>query len=415
VRVTTPGHTPELAAVGDAGVVSLRRPLVTRSVRLDVVRETEPVGPESGRLLSAVSIGEIRIPGLGAPRPRRTGTFRSECGALRAVGRQAFADLAVSGTVADLDAGRPLPMRACGRSDRLQLDAGETVIDAPPGPLFRADYLRLSSPAPVPLPNAASGGAGRVIDQGSAGEGSRDGAKLAVAAPGWLVLGESYSSGWRATCTDRSGNEHELGAPVPIDGFANGWRAVPGCMAASFAFAPQATADVSYLVSLLAFLAMLAVVLLAWWRGRRRGRRRRRRRGDGVALWGEPPVVPARRYGLRFAIPVALAVGLVGGYVFAWRAAPPLALGTAALMVVGVTVGRLLLLALYGLAVVPILYLVNPLPNLGGANFGYAQHYIGAHWVAVGVVCALLWALVLWLRELRNPPPVSSDAAHGPP
>jgi hypothetical protein len=29
----------------------------------------------------------------------------------------------------------------------------------------------------------------------------------------------------------------------------------------------------------------------------------------------------------------------------------------------------------------------------------------------------LLWALVLWLRELRNPPApaVSSDAAHGPP
>jgi hypothetical protein len=29
----------------------------------------------------------------------------------------------------------------------------------------------------------------------------------------------------------------------------------------------------------------------------------------------------------------------------------------------------------------------------------------------------LLWALVLWLRELRNPTPpmVSSDAAHGPP
>jgi len=76
----------------------------------------------------------------------------------------------------------------------------------------------------------------------------------------------------------------------------------------------------------------------------------------------------------------------------------------------------LLLLALYGLAVVPIVYLVNPLSNVGGANFGYAQHYIGAHWVAVGVVCVLLWALVLWLRELRHPPPAApTDAAHGPP
>ena len=36
--------------------------------------------------------------------------------------------------------------------------------------------------------------------------------------PFWLVLGQSFSSGWRATAGGRS-----LGAPRLIDGYANGW------------------------------------------------------------------------------------------------------------------------------------------------------------------------------------------------
>ena len=39
-----------------------------------------------------------------------------------------------------------------------------------------------------------------------------------------------------------------------------------------------------------------------------------------------------------------------------------------------------------------------------GAKFAYAQHYIGAHYVAVGVFCALLGALVLWIGHLRKAP-----------
>jgi hypothetical protein len=326
----------------------------------------------------------------------------------------------VSGAVADLDAGRALDLRACGAGNKLELAAGPTLMDLPPGPVFRPDYVRLSSPAPVQLPGSAAGNAGRVIDQGSADDGSRDGARLAVTAPAWLVLGESHSPGWRASCKDASGKERDLGAPVPIDGFANGWRVAPGCAVASFTFGPQSTANLAYLVSLLAFIGMLAVLVIPWIR-----RRRRATRGSGavatiaapVRLWEPPPVVRARRYRLRVAIPVALAIGLVGGFIFAWRAGPPLALGTAVLMVVGVSTGRLLLLALYGLVLVPLLYLTDPLTNLGGANFGYAEHYKGAHWVAVAVVCVLLAALVLWLRELRTTrrPADSSDAAPGSP
>jgi hypothetical protein len=419
VRVRTPGHKPQIVSVGPGGSVMLRQPVVTRSARLDIVRQSGPVGPEAGRLLSGVAIGEIRVPGLRPPRSRRTGTFRSSCGAIRAVGRQAFANLAVSGAVVDMDAGRALDLRACGRSDNLQLAAGPTLMDVPPGPVFRPDYVRLSSPAPIPGPASAGTDPGRVVDQGTRGGGSSDAARLSVSAPAWLVLGESYSPGWRASCQQASGKERDLGAPVPIDGFANGWRVVPGCTAASFAFGPQGTANLAYWISLLAFIGMLLVLVLPWIRRRRTagGRAAKAAMAAPVQLWEPPPITPARRYPLRVAIPAALVVGLVGGFVFAWRAGPPLALGTAVLMLVGVSIGRLLLLALYGLLVVPLLYLTDPLTNQGGANFGYAQHFTGAHWVAVAAVCVLLGALVLWLRELRTTQRSATplDAGPGPP
>jgi len=194
---------------------------------------------------------------------------------------------------------------------------------------------------------------------------------------------------------------------------------VPGCTAASFAFGPQGTANLAYWISLLAFIGMLLVLVLPWMRRRRTagGRAAKAAMAAPVQLWEPPPITPARRYPLRVAIPAALVVGLVGGFVFAWRAGPPLALGTAVLMLVGVSIGRLLLLALYGLLVVPLLYLTDPLTNQGGANFGYAQHFTGAHWVAVAAVCVLLGALVLWLRELRTTQRSATplDAGPGPP
>ena len=65
------------------------------------------------------------MPGLAPPRPRRTGRFRSSCGAIRAVARQAAANL-----VRERGGGRTWMRGArstCGRAaqaDKLRLAAG---------------------------------------------------------------------------------------------------------------------------------------------------------------------------------------------------------------------------------------------------------------------------------------------------
>ena len=87
--------------------------------------------------------------------------------------------------------------------------------------------------------------------------------RVAVRGPAWLVLGEGYDRGWSATCNGRS-----LGAPTPIDGYANGWRDGPGCTAVAFTFVPQRLATIGYIISGVAGLACLLLLLVGGWRRR---------------------------------------------------------------------------------------------------------------------------------------------------
>src|SRR5206468_6435705 len=70
---------------------------------------------------------------------------------------------------------------------------------------------------------------GLVASLGHGSDGKRTGVRLRLHRPAWLVLGEGYSSGWRAACRSRGGQERPLGSPKPIDGFANGWRVAGSC------------------------------------------------------------------------------------------------------------------------------------------------------------------------------------------
>jgi hypothetical protein len=387
------------AAVAPDGTVTLPRSTRTRSLRLNLV-DVRP--PKGARLLRAVAISDVEVPGLQPPRPRRHGPFATGCGDLAVRSGGSTATAAVAGDLPQLDAGGALPLRGCGGSRSLRLPAGASLLSAGPGPVMRPDFLRLTSAPPAgPLPAAVDPRpTAAVVSPGKGHDGSRDNVRLRVRSPSWLVLGESYSRGWRAWCGASGGTERSLGSPVVIDGYANGWRVGSGCREARFEFAPQQIADWSYWCSALGGLALLLVILaeVAW-------RRRAVSVAARVSAWVTPPADPVRRLALRGSLTLALVAGVLGGIVFAWRAGAGIGLVAFAVARLGVNARRLLALAVLGLVAMTIAYVADPAPDAGGFFFPYAFHYITAHWIGVGVVCALIGATVLMAWEVRAPNP----------
>jgi hypothetical protein len=299
----------------------------------------------------------------------------------------------VVGSIANLDAGRPLRIVGC---HDVFLPAGRSRVIAPPGRVFRPNLLALSSPAPRGDPPIRP--PGTVLDVGRGGDGRRSGVELRLTEPGWLVLAESWSDGWRAWCEDAQGRERGLGRPEPIDAYAAGWRVGPDCRRARFAFVPQRIADVSYLLSLGAALVLAGVLVGALTR-----RRRAVMPARAPAESGPDPPDPRLRPSRGVAVTAAALIGLA-----AWLWFSPgvgIALGAAALLLsqVGVTSRRLYALGGAGLLAVPVLYLVDPATELiGSFNSFYAQEHIEAHWVASAAVAFVLAGSLLDLVALRR-------------
>ena len=147
-----------------------------------------------------------------------------------------------------------------------------------------------------------------MVSPGSFGHGSHDGVRVSVSGPSWLVLGEGYNRGWHATC-----DGHALGAPVPIDGYANGWPIGPSCHSVTFTFAPNRLATIGYVISGVAGLVCLALLLWPVVRRRR-----------AIAPSGADLTLPAadrpRALTPARAIAWAVAAGCVFGFVFGIRA-----------------------------------------------------------------------------------------------
>lgn len=242
-----------------------------------------------------------------------------------------------------------------------------------------------------------------MLDPGTAGRGNHDRVRVALTGPSWLVLGESFDRGWRAYCDGRS-----LGAPVVLDGFANGWRAPASCHSVHFAFAPQRVVLIGYLLSALACLALLAILLL--------------RRPAGAAA-GTPRDLDLAAAVQGMAPRRAVAIGLVAagalGFVFAARAGVVIGPVVALILWRGFPARLPAIVAGAVLAVVlPLLYTIFTPTDHGGYNFNYPVDLIGAHWVAVGAVLMLglsLWAtLASAIRSARRARAPVAPAAAGP-
>jgi arabinofuranan 3-O-arabinosyltransferase len=364
VRLTWPGgQTGSLTVNG--GRVALPSAIRTDSFTLHVLAAAGNGG--------GVGMGELQIAGMPRLHVPRTGPI-SGCGAVRISAGATSAGMRLQSGIAALDAGGPLSAVGCRK---LALPAGPQRIQIPPRTL-RPDKVLLSSPAPAPL--ARSGPpVGRVTNAGDPGRGTRSNVKLDVHAPAWLVLGESYDKGWRASCNGQS-----LGAPVPMDGFANAWPIDPGCRSASFSFAPQKPVRILQLLSALACLLLLGIALLP-----------RRREPESLVLAPDPADDPIARWPLPRAALAGLIAGAVLAFCFSLRSglviAPAIAIvlwrgiGAKPLALVG---GALLIVA------VPLEYILFPPRNLGDYNGGFAGDAVGGHWIAVGAW--VLLALALW-------------------
>ncbi len=388
VRVLWPGGATGPLRVSAGDFVRLPGPVRARSLRIEIVAAQAPAGASAGDE-RAVGIAEIEgIGGLPAVRTKSNAGFSAPCGtaAVRVDGR--VLALRVDGSSASFEQGTPLRAVSCGSA--LALGTGMHQLSVLPGPLA-LDELRLYSPAPISAATAA--GAGSVLGPGVAGRGSYDHVRVSVRAPSWLVLGEGYNSGWQAFCNGRS-----VGAPIPIDGYANGWPVGQGCRDVHFAFAPNRLAAVGYILSGAGAVLCLILIAAGAWQRRRSGRR--------TAQWGERTEASrAAARPVRARSPVRTAVLVLAGAVvfgFVFGIVPGIVSLPAIAFVAWrrVGAGALTLLATALLAVVvPILYLVHTGQESGGNHYGYAVAHMGAHYVAVaalGLLAAALW------RSLRT-------------
>jgi hypothetical protein len=393
------------------GVVTPSRPLRARTFRLEVLEAEWPEGtPGVIRQRRAVGIGEIE--GAGVPRAEvpRSGDVRSRCedlaGTITApTGAAAGGGETVAGAVDDApssgaggpDDGRTLRLRAEG--DIAELDAGEPLRVSGCAPITRpAGPARVSLPAGVLAPYlirlrseslstaAAPVSPGRVVDSGEPGRNDRRGIRLDLDAPAWLVLGQAYSAGWRASCDGRT-----IGPPEPVDGYAMGWLVDGDCRVADLWFEPDGLVKLGYWISVPVLLALLLLLIVRRPPATREGPPRELPETDPVAR------MPARRAAL-----VALVAAAVLAFVFAARSLPLIALGTFLILWRGIGVRALVASAASLLViVVPVLTLAIPVRDPGGFNFEYAQDRIAVHWVTVAAVVLLILAAARVLSTAR--------------
>jgi hypothetical protein len=234
---------PAAARPGATVSVPVSIPTVTAHSRvtvvIDAVRRVQTLDALSQQqTLLPVGIAELGIPGVTVPPAATSVPSLCRTDLLTVDGKPV--GLRILGSTAAAAERDGLSIQACGPgvdgSGALALGPGAHVIRTAPGRVTGIDIDRLvlgSDKGGGPLTGAAiasapaspaSSPAVRVISQ-DATSAHVEVAPATSAAPFWLVLGESQSSGWTARITGKGG--HSLGAPRLIDGYANGWLVTP--------------------------------------------------------------------------------------------------------------------------------------------------------------------------------------------
>ncbi|MGA8723401.1 MAG: alpha-(1-_3)-arabinofuranosyltransferase family protein [Acidimicrobiales bacterium] len=331
-----------------------------QSIRItfDTVRiENTPNYYSKTPIAMPIGIAEVGIPGLeAAPVPANIPTScRNDL--LSVDGNPVWVE--VTGATTTALERQPLTVSLCGPdAGGLTLGSGTHTLRSTLGQLsgFDVDQLALDS-APgggaMPLASATTLAAPSVASTPQVKVTSQTATTLHLSITGVgqagtttpfdLVLGESINSGWKATVVGGP----DLGAPVLVDGFANGWQVAPATLADAVhhgtvqvvvTWQPQREVNVTLIVSALAIIACLLIVFFP-----KRFRRRRRRGVHAVRSSGTDPAgeggpvlaVPFSAEAPRAPVWVALLAAVVAGALGAAIAMPlaGIAVGAATLLV----------------------------------------------------------------------------------
>ncbi|MEZ5343146.1 MAG: hypothetical protein R2706_17420 [Acidimicrobiales bacterium] len=364
-------------------------PLTTTSLTLTVtgVEENRTREWYSSELVAQpLGIADVAIPGLPAsPFPTdAVGECRDDLLRIDGVG----VSLRVTGDLVAATTGQPLTIASC---EPLELEAGTHTITTRSRALGLAiDRLVLQSDLLARTPGATP-----AIEVTGRARGAYDLRVEPTSQDYWLVLGESFSEGWTATVA----GEGDLGQPILIDGFANGWR-IEGhpnqALDVHLEWTPNRTVRLGLWLSLAAVVLCLA---LACWPYRSSV-------GDEVAVPGTIRLrsSPGRSWGPSLL--AAGAVGLVSGVVTA-----PL-LGVLAALLVVATLryrrGRLVTaaVALASLGAASAYVVLQQARYHGPHDGAWPSLWERPHYLGLAAIVALAadWAADLVTQHRRDQP-----------
>lgn len=216
-------------------------------VAVTAVREVRSIDADSrAPVVQPVGIAELGLPGVAATMaPLDPAACRDDL--VTVDGRAVPVAVASSGTA--------LTVEGCGPLD---LGPGEHQLRAAAGRTTGLDLDRLvlrsaatAAPRPVTaLPEVRVTRTGRTSYRATIDR---------ATAPFWLVLGQSRNDGWHA----RVDGVGDLGAPVVVDGYANGWLVQPrdGTFTVELRWTPQRVVWWGLALSAVAALVCVALAL----------------------------------------------------------------------------------------------------------------------------------------------------------
>ena len=267
-----------------------------------------------------LGIAELGLPGIVRP-PAATSFDACRDDLLQVDGRPVAVRLA--GTAAAAVAREPIAVTTCDGAP-IAIDAGAHVVRTALGATVGLDVDALALHSRVAAEATAAAPTVEVDDT------SRTSFDLTVTGDGepfWLVLRQSHNAGWHAT-VDGLG---DLGEPVLVDGFANGWYVDPDGAAevrVALDWTPQRVVTIALWLSALSALACLVLVAAG------------RRWSPTLDTGGEPRLAsPARYDGTARSARGVVAV-VVSAVAAALVAAPVVGLAVLVAGIVALAAGR---------------------------------------------------------------------------